>query len=150
MAIAVVEVDAAGLVREIGVVRARRVPAGRRRLVGEVIREAVRRTIERHPVETAEARSAWVAALEDLGGAPPPGWEGATPDGEAIAEGRTRGTTSRTETGSRTEQAATNGVKHVIFLEYGTRKMAPREMVRRSLEEVHEMVAQGAFGGVLE
>ena len=61
----------------------------------------------------------------------------------------TRGTTSRSESGSRTELAATNGVEHVIYLEYGTRKMAPREMVRRSLEEVRELVADGAFGGVL-
>lgn len=108
-----------------------RLPAVRREAVEETFREMLAETIQLNPVETARSRAAWAAALEQLGGTPPAGWRGPRPTAES--EGRGLGRLHRNDGPDVTEVAAANGVRYVPFLEYGTRRTAPRGMVRRAL-----------------
>ena len=117
-----------------------RIPQWRRALVERVAREALARTIPANPVDTARSRSAWVAALEQLGGAPPPGWQGAQPDAAAIAEGRDLGSVARSESSDVTDIQITSGVDYVTYLEYGTRRMSPFAMAHRGLYEVRALL----------
>lgn len=128
-----VEVDSA-TTEKLETYRATDVPDYRRRVTRGVMREVLRRTIIRHPVDTGRSRSAWSAALKQLGGTPPPGPVGHSP--EAIAEGARLAEVSETETATHTELRAANGVSYVPVLEYGGRSQAGRRMVRRSLDEV--------------
>lgn len=117
-----------------------RLPDLRRAAVEETFRELLSETIRLHPVETARSRAAWVAALEQLGGAPPAGWQGPRPTAEA--EGRSLGRLHRHDGADVTDIAATNDVVYVPFLEYGTRRMAPFGMVRRALSRARRRLLE--------
>ena len=131
--------------RWLGVVRGRGVPRARRGLVRRVSRAALVGAIENNPVDTARARAAWVADLEQLGGAAPAGWEGSHPESAAIAEGRDLGDVEARDETQVTEIAATNRVDYINYLEYGTRRMSPFEMVRRSLQKLQPTIPLQPF-----
>lgn len=112
----------------------------RRQAVEETFRELLAETIRLNPVETARSRAAWVAALEQLGGLPPAGWQGPQPTGES--EGRGLGRLDHDDGADVTDIAATNGVRYVPFLEYGTQRMAPFGMVRRALSRARHRLLE--------
>jgi hypothetical protein len=60
----------------------------------------------------------------------------------AIAAGTRLGSVERGEQESMTEAAATNAVRYVKYLEYGTSKMAAFAMVRRALASVQQQVGR--------
>lgn len=113
-----------------------RLPELRRQAVEAAARQALTETILQNPVETARSRAAWVASLQQLGGAPPTGWQGPRPTGEA--DGRRQGRLDRTHDRDVTAVAAGNAVQYVPFLEYGTRRSAPFAMVRRALARARQ------------
>ena len=109
------------------------IPECRKRLVERLMRVAVQKIIMKNPVDTGRSRSSWVAALKQLGGVPIAGWEGETPDNSAISEGAASSSVTPTETKTATEIRVTSGVNYILFLEYGTSKMAPFQMVRQGI-----------------
>lgn len=115
-------------------------PESRRRLVQDATREALQRTIEMNPVDTGRSRAAWVAALTQAGGSPPPGWRGPHPQGGAIAQGASLGGLEPSDEGDTTSLTARNQVQYVAFLEYGTSRMSPFAMVRRALAFTQQRV----------
>ena len=102
--------------RWLGGIQRREVPRARRGLVRRVSRAALVGAIENNPVDTARARAAWVADLEQLGGAAPAGWEGSHPESAAIAEGRDLGDVEARDETQVTEIAATNRVDYINYL----------------------------------
>ena len=129
-----VEIDSAAVVDRLDRYRTVDVPDYRRRVARRVMQEVLRRTISRNPVDTGRSRSAWSAALEQLGGMPPAGQIGRS--AEAISEGAELGTVSVDEAASQSSVSATNGVSYVPLLEFGTRSQPAHQMVERSLAEV--------------
>ncbi|HSG69108.1 MAG TPA: hypothetical protein VLA12_01765 [Planctomycetaceae bacterium] len=104
-------VDTRNLQRELLVLRRRKLPRFRTSLIQRVMEQAVDATRDRTPVETGEARDGWDQSnIESI------------------------------EQSEMSERKLTNRVEHVIYLEYGTRRMEPREMVRRSLAEAAQLV----------
>lgn len=120
----------------------RELSEARRRLVEDAMRAALSETIQWNPVETGRSRAAWGAALRQLGGEVPADLGGAHPNGAAIAEGAARGSLERSDHESTTTVSASNGVRYIGFLEYGTRRMAPFAMVRRALLSVQQQVGR--------
>lgn len=113
-----------------------RVPEARRRMVVQGMQATLERTMALNPVDTGRSRAAWQAALAQLQGGNTSGGGGGP-----VAEGAALGWAAQ-EHGERTsEVSATNGVSYVPFLEYGTSRMAPFQMVRRSLAVVRGMIA---------
>lgn len=108
----------------------------RRQLVDEAMSVVLQGVVRTNPVDTGRSRSAWVRALEAVGGEAPSGWRGPHPDAGAIARGATLGRVERIEGISRDELRATNAVRYIRYLEYGTSKMRAFAMVRRSLAQV--------------
>lgn len=94
------------------------VPTARTRLVGKLRATALQQIIATTPVRTGRARRGWADAASDG-------------DGSFLESGET-GVSVRT---------ATNHVPYVRFLEYGTYRMAPREIVRRALERIKQRAA---------
>ena len=139
-----VDVDDEALRQRLDLLREKEVPAARRDLSRRLMREVLRQTILRNPVDTARSRAAWVASLEQLGGTAPPGWRGPEPSASAIDEGRGLQELTESQTHGETEIEARSGVSYVPYLEYGTRKMAPFAMVRRSLAEMAGRLRAGA------
>jgi len=120
----------------------RELSEARRRMVEDAMRAALIETMQRNPVETGRSRAAWGAALRQLGGEAPADWGGASPNAAAIAEGAARSVLERNDHESTTTVSASNGVRYIGFLEYGTRKMAPFAMVRRALLSVQQQVGR--------
>ena len=131
--------------RWLGEIRGREVPRARRRLVRRVSRAALLRTIENNPVDTARSRASWVAALEQLGGAAPAGWEGAHPEDAAMSEGRGRSVLVESVAAEVTEVVATSGVDYINYLEFGTQRISPFQMVARSLQSLRPTVPLQPF-----
>lgn len=129
--------NAANYVRQLA---GRQLASARTNLVREAMDQTLQATIEENPVATGRSRAAWVRALEELGGAPPAGWEGATPWG--TEEGRQLGALARDESEDQSSVTAINAVHYVTFLEYGTSRRAPVAMVRRSLAQVARRLAE--------
>ncbi len=104
---------------------------------GNAVQEAgvalLQNIIAANPVDSGRSRSAWVAALEDLGGTPPGGWQGNHPDPAAIAEGSTLGGADLSDNGTRAEVSLFNEVDYIGLLEYGGAGRSPRAMVRQNL-----------------
>ena len=109
----------------------KQLPNRRRTAVEQTARDALTDTIRLNPVDTARSRAAWVAALEQLGGTPPAGWQGEAPVGEVTAGGE--GHAESRQDRDTSLVTATNSVPYIPFLEYGTSRMSPFAMVRRSL-----------------
>lgn len=101
-----------------------------RRVAGETLREVIRE----QPVETGRSRAAWESCLEQLGEASSA--VGAVGNAAAIAEGRRLGRVVRHEQRDAALVQVTSGVEYVPLVEYGTRRMRPRAMVRRGLARV--------------
>jgi len=123
-----VEGDAAAKIRELA---GKRLEDARETLVKEAMVRTLQETIVRNPVETGRARAAWVRSLEELGGAPPAGWEG--PSGSGVGEGRMQGRLTQHTAQGGTEIEASSTVPYVGYLEYGTSKKAPFAMVRSAV-----------------
>lgn len=113
-------VDAAGLLRALGDLRRRRAARFRSRLVRETAREVLVHIVDRQPNETGRARRAWQAALAAL-------------SGEGLGSQETEGDAELVERITTTTVRIVNRVDYVRYVEYGTRRLAPRSMVRRSL-----------------
>ncbi|WP_437194551.1 hypothetical protein [Planctomicrobium sp. SH527] len=128
--------DAAERIRELA---SEQLATSRDKMVQDASIASLQAIITATPVDTARTRSAWVQALEQLGGTPPAGWEGPHPT-EAEA-GRRQGQLSRTSGDSQSSVVATNSVSYVNYLEYGTSRRAPFAMVRRGLQNVKSLVA---------
>ncbi|TWU11979.1 hypothetical protein CA54_07950 [Symmachiella macrocystis] len=134
----------------LGGIQRREVPAARRRLVRRVSRSALVRTIENNPVDTARSRASWVAALEQLGGSAPAGWAGSHPKGAAISEGRSRSGFVESSESEVTKVVATSGVDYINYLEFGTQRMSPFQMVARSLQSLRPAVPLQPFFAAAE
>lgn len=119
--------DAADSLRE----RARtKLPVERRDLVERLLRRSLSQIVIENPVDTGRSRAAWARVLEQLGGFVP-GWQGR--DAIAMREGSRSGKLAIVESAQSTTASATNSVKYIPFLEYGTHRSAPVAMVRRAL-----------------
>jgi hypothetical protein len=113
------------------------VPDARRRMVERGMEAALESTIQLNPVETGRSRGAWKAALDRLQGES----QGAISASGPIAEGMSQGSLERQQESNTTMISATNAVNYVPFLEYGTSRMSPFQMVRRSLAAVRSVIA---------
>lgn len=118
----------------------RRLPESRKNMVRSATWRTLQQVIESHPVDTGRSAGAWSAALEQLGGGSPASGRGRDP--AAIVEGRRQGSATLTEGADQTETTATNSVKYIAFLEYGTSRMAPFTMVRSALRATASTVAR--------
>jgi len=98
-------------------------------LTKENAKELLTNIIDRNPVDTGRSRAAWVESLEKLGGAPPPGWQGATAEKAAIEEGRKL---SKLEIKEKSVSFS-SAVEYIQTLEYGTTQRAAFQMVRNSI-----------------
>ncbi len=111
-----IQVDSTGLQTELGRARASGVPAATTQLAQEVAQWTLGQTIELQPVDTGRSKAAWEAARAGL---------------SASATG---GSGNGTSGGSdRAEVRYANNVPYVIYVEYGTSRMAPRAMARQPL-----------------
>lgn len=128
------------LVAEIKQYRLKKMPDSRKTLIENSSREALKQVIQLNPVETGRSRSAWVASLQELGGTPPPGWQGESYEPDAIEEGRASAELSRMENRHQSEIKAVSRVNYVAFLEYGTWKMTAFAMARKSLLYVKSLL----------
>ena len=114
-----------------------RVPEARRRMVEHGMEAALENTIQLNPVDTGRSRAAWKAALDELRG----GGSNVTAGGGPIGEGTSLGSLKHDHRETTTTISATNAVSYVPFLEYGTSRMTPFQMVRRSLAAVRGVIA---------
>ncbi|HWL09536.1 MAG TPA: hypothetical protein VNQ76_14095 [Planctomicrobium sp.] len=108
-------------------------------LIRNAMIQSLQAIITENPVETGRSRAAWVEALQQLGGIPPAGWEGSHPT--AIDDGRQKGNGTLVDGTAFTQATASNGVDYVRYLEYGTSRISPFAMVRRSLQRQREQLA---------
>lgn len=120
----------------------RDLPESRRELVRDAMRETLSQVVRLNPVETGRSRAAWVRALEQMGGEAPQGWKGPRANGAAVSEGSRAAAVQQADEDSLTTAAATNSVKYVKYLEYGTSKMGAFAMTRRALLGVQQQVGR--------
>jgi len=113
------------------------VPDARRRMVERGMESTLESTIQLNPVDTGRSRAAWKAALDQLRGES----NGLSDAGGPIAEGVARGSLNHQHDLATTTVSATNSVTYVPFLEYGTSRMTPFQMARRSLTAVRGVIA---------
>lgn len=105
------------------------IPTARQSMVNGIATDVLNQTAAGNPVRTGRSQNAWNTAASQLSGdgiGSSIGGSGQSAEGSA--------STSHDET--TTQVAATNHVPYVSFLEYGTSKMAPFAMLRRSLATV--------------
>jgi hypothetical protein len=114
------------------------VAQARRRMIEDAGRSALNQIIDKNPVDTGRSRAAWVAALNQLGGAT--GLAAAT-GGPGTGFGAGEGAASLTDDGDQTEATAMNSVDYIAYLEYGTSRIAPFAMVRSALSAVRATIA---------
>lgn len=112
------------------------IPDARRRMVERGMDATLESTIQLNPIETGRSRAAWKAALDQLHGES----NVAAGAGGPIAEGVARGSLDHQHESNTTMISATNAVSYVPFLEYGTSRMTPFQMVRRSLAAVRTVI----------
>jgi hypothetical protein len=113
------------------------VPDARRRMVDRGMEATLESTIRLNPVETGRSRVAWQAALDQLRGEA----SDVSIAGGPIGEGAGQGSLDHRHDKTTTTASARNAVSYVPFLEYGTSRMAPFQMVRRSLAAVRNVIA---------
>ena len=114
------------------------VPDARRRMVERGMQATLESTVQLNPVATGRSRAAWKAALDELQGEP----DAASGGGGPIAEGRSLGSLRHSHDHTTSTISATNAVAYVPFLEYGTSRMSPFQMVRKSLAAVRGVIAR--------
>ena len=117
--------DAANGLRDFA---SRDLPQRRRKLVREAMDATLASTIDLNPIRTGRSRAAWAAA------------QGGIEGGIGPQQAR-EGSSTTLESEQTTELTATNSVPYITYLEYGTRKMAPVAMVRKSLLKIARRVA---------
>lgn len=98
--------------------------------------EALRRIIDKTPVQFGRARSGWGAGAE-AGGLQ------ANYSNEEQREGRAKSTFRETGSGSVFKLVCVNGVDYVEYLEHGSSGQAPYGMVRISIAEIEEEMQLG-------
>jgi hypothetical protein len=131
-----VQIDGEGL-RRLKDLAEYEVPDARRRMVERGMEATLESTISLNPVETGRSRAAWKAALDQLRGSS----FGAAATSGPVAEGTASGSLEHQHDSNTTTISATNAVSYVPFLEYGTSRMTPFQMVRRSLAAVRSVIA---------
>ncbi len=109
-------------------------------LVRQIAQRSLQSIITENPVESGRSRAAWVQALEHLGGTAPPGWEGS--HGNGVVDGRKHGTGTLVDGNSFSEATISNSVNYVRYLEYGTSRISPFAMVRRSLQRQRQAITE--------
>ncbi|VAX40672.1 hypothetical protein MNBD_PLANCTO02-2913 [hydrothermal vent metagenome] len=112
------------------------VPRKRNKFMRMLAIRVLQNIIKRNPVESGASRAAWVAALEQLGGTAPVGWQGDSPEAASINEGAKQGEVTINDTRQQTKIEATNNVEYIAYLEYGASNRSPFRMVRQALAEV--------------
>jgi hypothetical protein len=113
-----------------------RVPDARRRMVELGMEKALESTVSLNPVDTGRSRAAWKSALDQLQGQA----NTAGPSSGPLAEGRSQGSLREEHAAETTGIAATNAVSYVPLLEYGTSRMTPFAMVRKSLMTIRSVI----------
>ena len=113
-----------------------RIPEARQRMVERGMEAALENTIQLNPVDTGRSRAAWKAALDELRG----GGSNVTTGSGPIGAGTALGSLEHDQREATTTISATNAVSYVPFLEYGTSRMTPFQMVRRSLAAVRGVI----------
>lgn len=119
---AICEVVSEAVVRELRQLETRGYPARRRSLIRTLMQQAVAQIVAEHPVDTGRAVSAWINGSSS----------GITGQSEGIQNAHETATTSAIE--------LENQVPYIVFLEYGTQRMAPFAMVRQALGHVRGTV----------
>ena len=107
----------------------------------------LKKTVEFNPVDTGRSRAAWVESLEQLGGEPHEGWQGAT--GLGVAEGRSLSFLNQHQDQDRSSFIAVNAVFYTLFLEYGTEGRPAYRMARRAIEDLVGELQSGTLGSLL-
>jgi len=130
-----VQIDGEGL-RRLRELAEYEVPDARRRMVERGMEATLESTIQLNPVETGRSRAAWKAALDQLRGG---GFDASAASGP-VGEGMAAGSLDHQHDSNTTTISATNSVSYVPFLEYGTSRMTPFQMVRRSLAAVRSVI----------
>jgi len=109
--------------------------------------EALNRITKRTAVDTGRAISGWQMSAKGLG--MPLSVSGPNVKGDAIAKGRSEGRFRKNIQGPVKVISMSNGVPHIIFLEFGpTSPKHPAGMVRVTLNELH--AAKLLSGSVIE
>lgn len=101
------------------------IPEARQHMVNQLAADVLDHTAQENPVDSGRSRAGWLAAAEQLPGSQVSG-AGAT------GEGTLRLNHDQTTT----SVSAINQVPYVTYLEYGTSKMAPFAMLRRTLSRI--------------
>lgn len=114
------------------------VPDARRRMVERGMETALENTLELNPIRTGRSRAAWKAALDELHGEA----DASSGSGGPISEGASLGSLTQSHDHTTSTISATNAVSYVPFLEYGTSRMSPFQMVRKSLATVRDVIAR--------
>lgn len=103
------------------------------------------RVIKKTPVDTGRARAGWTSYLIEKGGrdlavsatsAPPPAGGGASPQADAIAEGRAQSSFREGRTLGGPFIVLVNAVNYIAFLEFGSSGQAPSGMIRLTFREM--------------
>lgn len=102
-------------------------PNARRVLVADLQSMTLDQVIGTTPVRTGRAKRAWGSA------------RGAGDGSSSVASGE--GAATARDGSGMSQRTATNSVPYVRYLEYGTRRMAPRAIVRRALERARRAAA---------
>ena len=114
---------------------AKKYPEKARIVLKKFALDLLARIVKNTPVRTGRARAAWYPSMRALGLTLPLSTEG-TKEGE-IAKGKTEGSyKDRTRQPGLMYIDLINGVKYIIYLEYGYSKQAPYGMVRLSMRQL--------------
>lgn len=119
-----IQVDKQQLIDRLESFSADELPQQRQEGVQKTADALLQSTIDLNPVRSGRSRAGWEAARESL----------------VSGQGGAEGEASVTSDADTTEILATNHVEYVHYLEYGTSRMAPFAMVRRSIRNVISML----------
>lgn len=106
-------------------------PQKRHEFIRRCMIQVLKKTVENNPVNTGRSRAAWVESLEQLGGKPHEGWQGAT--GLGVPEGRFLSFLDQHDGQDESSFLAVNAVFYTVFLEYGTEGRPTYQMAGRAI-----------------
>ena len=106
------------------------IPKSRREMVNALTQQTLETTRRETPIDTGRSRAAWSSALTQAG-------QNGSASGAASEEGHA----VQSETATISATSSTNRVPYIAYLEYGTSKMAPFAMVRKSLAKVISQIS---------
>jgi hypothetical protein len=114
---------------------AKKYPDKARIVIKKFALDLLARIVKNTPVLTGRARAAWYPSMVALGLTVPLASEGT--NAEDIAKGKTEGSYKDRTRGIGTMYVdLINGVKYIIYLEYGASSKAPYGMVRISMRQM--------------